>query len=48
MNDVDAFIRIEAIEVMTDILEKVPRSVIEQEFIPQVIGLMDNAIEEVQ
>ncbi|MFS8159900.1 MAG: hypothetical protein ACMG6E_06765 [Candidatus Roizmanbacteria bacterium] len=47
MNDEEAYIRIEAIEIMTEILEHLSTEMVEKEFIPVIFNTMEATIEDI-
>lgn len=47
LNDEEAYIRIEAIEILTDILELMNTEIIEKEFMPVVFNMMEATIEDI-
>ena len=47
LNDEEAYIRIEAVDVMTDLLEYLDLQQIEKEYIPVVLNTMDINMEEI-
>lgn len=47
LNDEETYIRIEVIEIMTELLHLIDRETIENEFIPVVVSTMEVTIEEI-
>ena len=47
LNDEEAYIRIEAIEIVTEVLDELDEEVIEREYIPALMSIMDIANEDI-
>ena len=47
LNDEEAYIRIEAIEILTDMLELMGTEMVEKEFIPVIFNAMEATIEDI-
>jgi len=47
LNDEEAFIRIEALDIITDLLEYLTMNQIENEYLPVVLNTIDVNIEEI-
>jgi hypothetical protein len=47
LNDEEAYIRIEALEIMTEILELMSAEIVEKEFIPVIFNTMEATIEDI-
>ena len=47
LNDEEAYIRIEAIEILTEILELMSTDLVEKEFIPAIFNTMEATIEDI-
>jgi hypothetical protein len=47
LNDEEAYIRIEAIEILTEILELMTVELIEKEFMPVILNTMEATIEDI-
>ncbi len=48
LKDEEAYIRIEALDIMTDLLSQFEVSIIEDEYIPVVLDTIDIQIEEIE
>ena len=48
LSDEEAYIRIEAIETTTEVLDKLDKSRVESEYLPVVLNTMDIIIEEIE
>ena len=48
LNDEETYIRIESIEIMTEILHLIDNEIVEKEFVPAVLNTMEVSIEEIQ
>ncbi len=47
LNDEEAYIRIEAIEIVTEVMDELDEDVIVREFIPALLSIIESSIEEI-